>query len=197
MGAYPPHYALTLKGIIMSRQIFILIKVVLLMFGSAQKAVAESAYDFSFSQVDGSMLNLADFKGKVVMVVNTASACGFTDQYDDMQALYEKYQDQGFVMLAVPSNDFGSQEPLSGEKITEFCEVNFNTTFTVTDKVVVKGDDAHPFYRWAADELGTLAKPRWNFHKYLIDRNGNLVNWFATPTKPTANKVKQAVEALL
>ena len=114
-----------------------------------------------------------------------------------MQDLYQAYEDQGFVMVAVPSNDFGNQEPLAGEKITEFCEVNFNTTFPVTDKAVVKGSDAHPFYQWAASELGALAKPRWNFHKYLIDREGNLVNWFSTPTKPNSAKVKKAVEALL
>ena len=166
------------------------------MFGTAKTVSAETAYDFSFPAIDGTALSLADYKGKVVMVVNTASACGFTDQYDDMQDLYQAYQDQGFVMVAVPSNDFGNQEPLAGEKITEFCEVNFNTTFPVTDKTVVKGNDAHPFYQWAANELGSLAKPRWNFHKYLIDREGNLVNWFSTPTKPNSAKVKKAVEKL-
>ena len=181
----------------MLRNIIIFTYLVFMMFGTAKTVSAETAYDFSFPAIDGGSLNLADYQGKVVMVVNTASACGFTDQYDDMQTLYETYQDQGFVMLAVPSNDFGSQEPLQGEKITEFCEVNFNTTFPITDKAVVKGEDAHPFYQWAAGELGSLAKPRWNFHKYLIDRNGNLVNWFSTPTKPSSSKVKKAVEALL
>ena len=181
----------------MSRIFLCVFKVIILMIGSAKIAAAETAYDFSFDQVDGTSLALADYRGKVVMVVNTASACGFTDQYDDMQSLYETYQDQGFVMLAVPSNDFGNQEPLAGAKIKEFCEVNFSITFTVTDKTAVNGDKAHPFYQWATDELGTLAKPRWNFHKYLIDRNGKLVSWFATPTKPTSPKIKNAVEALL
>ena len=181
----------------MLRKFFILIQMVFLMFGSAKHVSAETAYDFSFPAIDGSSLNLADYKGQVVMVVNTASACGFTDQYDDMQALYAAYQDKGFVMIAVPSNDFGGQEPLKGDKITEFCEVNFNTTFPITDKANVKGADAHPFYQWAAAELGALAKPRWNFHKYLIDRDGRLVNWFATPTKPNSAKVKKAVEDLL
>ena len=167
------------------------------MFASAQPAAATTAYDFTFPHVDGSTLDLADFEGQVVMVVNTASNCGFTDQYAAMQSLYETYRDQGFVMIAAPSNDFGGQEPLSGEKLATFCAVNFNITFPVADKIAVKGDDAHPFYRWAGDELGALAKPRWNFHKYLIDRNGQLVNWFATTTKPSSPKIKKAIENLL
>ncbi len=167
------------------------------MFGTAKAAIATTAYDFTFPNVDGSTLDLAAYQGNVIMVVNTASKCGFTDQYDGMQALYEMYQDQGLVVIAAPSNDFGGQEPLAGEQIAQFCEVNFNTTFPITDKISIKGKAGHPFYQWAADELGQLAKPRWNFHKYLIDRDGQLVNWFTTTTTPTSSKVKEAIEKLL
>ncbi len=170
---------------------------VLMMFGSAQIARAASAHDFTFTNIDGTPMPMTAYQGQVVLAVNTASACGFTPQYDDMQALYETYQDQGLVVLGIPSNDFGGQEPLSAEGIKEFCEVNFNITFPMTDKTVVKGGNAHPFYQWAADELGMIAKPRWNFHKYLIGRDGQLINWYSSTTSPTSSKVKKAVEAAL
>ena len=120
-------------------------------------------------------------------MVNTASRCGFTKQYADLQDLWERFQECGLVVLGVPSNDFGSQEPGSEREIKTFCEVNFNVDFPMTSKVQVKGDDAHPFYRWAGGEVGALGKPRWNFHKYLIGPDGRLVEWFSTPTKPTSS----------
>ena len=170
---------------------------VLMMFGSAQSAQAASAHDFTFTSIDGAPMPLSQYQGKVVLAVNTASACGFTPQYDDLQALYESYQDQGLVVLGIPSNDFGGQEPLSADGIKEFCSVNFNITFPITDKTVVKGGNAHPFYQWAAEELGMIAKPRWNFHKYLVGRDGQLINWYASTTSPTSSKLKKAVEAAL
>lgn len=175
----------------------ILFFMVMMMFGLAKTATAETAYDFSFTSIDGLPMPLAQFSGKAVLVVNTASACGFTPQYDELQALYDAYRDKGLVVLGVPSNDFGKQEPLTEEGIKEFCEVNFNITFPLTEKEVVKGEDAHPFYRWAAEELGGLAKPRWNFHKYLIGPDGRLRDWFSTTTSPVSSKIRTAVDAAL
>ena len=153
-----------------------------------------SAYDFSFKTISGEPLPFSEFRGKVVMVVNTASECGFTGQYKNLQTVWSRYRDKGFVVLGVPSNDFGNQEPGKEAQIKSFCEVNFDIDFPLTTKVHVTGDDAHPFYLWASDELGLLAKPRWNFHKYLVGTNGQLVDWFSTPTSPTSGKITKAIE---
>lgn len=156
-----------------------------------------SAHDFAFTSIEGDPLPLATFKDKAVLVVNTASRCGFTNQYEDLQAVWERYRDRGLVVLAVPSNDFGGQEPGTEAEIKEFCEVNFDVDFPLTAKVRVTGEQAHPFYAWAARELGPSAKPRWNFHKYLISPEGRLVGWFSTPTAPTSETVTRAIEAQL
>ena len=126
------------------------------------------AYDFSFSDLDGSMLNLSEFKNKVIVVVNVASQCGFTNQYDDMQKIWEKYQIKGLVVIGVPSNDFGNQEPGNSKEIKNFCEAKFGITFPMTEKVNVKGENAHPFYKWAKKNHGKSAIPKWNFHKLLL-----------------------------
>jgi glutathione peroxidase len=160
-------------------------------------AVAANAHDFRFTGIDGRELPLASFKGKAVLVVNTASQCGFTPQYAGLQALWRAYRERGLVVLGVPSNDFGGQEPGSNAEIKTFCEVNFNVDFPLTGKQTVSGANAHPFYKWAADELGAVAKPRWNFHKYLVAPDGRLVDWFSTPTDPMSDKVKKAVESVL
>lgn len=158
---------------------------------------ATSAHDFSFTAIEGGALPLAQYRGKVVLLVNTASQCGFTPQYADLQEVWERYRERGLVVLGVPSNDFGGQEPGSEAEIKQFCEVNFNVDFPLTTKEHVVGDDAHPFYRWAAESLGFAAKPRWNFHKYLIGPEGELADWFSTTTAPTAPKVTRAIEAQL
>ena len=118
------------------------------------------AYDFSFTNIDGTNLNLSKYKGKIIIVVNVASQCGFTNQYTDMQKVWEKYKDNGLIMLGVPSNDFGGQEPGSNTDIKDFCETNFGITFPMTEKVSVKGDEAHPFYMWAKDYYGNSAVPK-------------------------------------
>jgi len=182
--------------IMLKRSLLSLFALVLMMT-IAPLAHAASAYDFEFDGLDGAPLPLSQYEGKVVLAVNTASACGFTPQYEGLQALYEDYHDQGLVVLGIPSNDFGRQEPLSAEGIKDFCAVNFNITFPMTDKTVVKGQTAHPFYQWAAEELGMIAKPRWNFHKYLIGRDGKLINWFASTTAPQSSKLKKAIEKAL
>lgn len=172
----------------------------LLLFPTASAAgegVAGTAHDFAFVSIEGEPLPLSDFKGKAVLLVNTASRCGFTPQYSDLQAVWERFREAGLVVLGVPSNDFGGQEPGSEAEIKTFCTVNFDVDFPMTEKVRVTGDRAHPFYLWAANQLGFAAKPRWNFHKYLIGPDGRLVDWFSTPTTPSSDRVTKAIQALL
>lgn len=168
-----------------------------LILGDPMPARADNAHDFSFAAIDGKDLPLASFKGKAVLVVNTASECGYTPQYMGLQALWKKYRERGLVVLGVPSNDFGGQEPGSSAEIKKFCELNYDVDFPLTEKQVVKGAGAHPFYQWAAATLGADAAPRWNFHKYLVAPDGRLVGWFATRTDPMAADVTRAVEANL
>ena len=155
------------------------------------------AYDFVFDSIDGEKLPLNAFRGKVILVVNTASRCGFTRQYKALQSLWSKYRNQGLIVLGIPSNDFGRQEPGDESEIKTFCEVNFNVDFPMTSKVNVKGESAHPFYKWARDEMGSIAIPRWNFHKYLIAADGRLIDWFASTTDPESKRLVSAIEALL
>ena len=156
-----------------------------------------TAHEFSFQSIDGTPLPLSQYAGKAVLVVNTASMCGYTPQYADLQALWERYRGRGLVVLGVPSNDFGGQEPGSAEQIKDFCEVNFSVDFPMTEKQAVTGAGAHPFYRWAGQELGPAAAPRWNFHKYLVAPDGRLAGWFPTSASPGSDKVVRAVEAVL
>jgi len=161
------------------------------------KANPMTFHDFEFTAIEGDPLPANHFKGKAVLVVNTASFCGFTKQYAGLQSIWEKYRDQGLVVLAVPSNDFGAQEPGKEGEIKTFCETNFNVDFPMTTKQRVKGSDAHPFYKWAKDQVGVSGSPKWNFHKYLIAPDGTLDNWFATTTAPDSKKVTMAIEAVL
>ena len=155
------------------------------------------AYDFKFKDLDGSALNLSEYKGKVVVVVNVASQCGFTNQYEDMQNVWEQYQAKGIVMLGVPSNDFGKQEPGSNEDIKNFCEAKFGISFPMTEKVSVKGADAHPFYIWAEKNHGKSAVPKWNFHKIIINKEGKIEKTFSSITNPSSKKFKEVIENLL
>jgi len=164
---------------------------------AATTADAVNAYSYTFKDPVGNPIKLADFKGKVLMIVNTASNCTLTSQYELMEELYAKYKKQGLVVIAVPSNDFGSQEPGTDNEIKEFLATNFKITFPITAKTHVKGNDIHPFYKWANSQVSVLGNPKWNFHKYLFDRNGDLRYWFAPTTEPTASKVTSAVEYLL
>ncbi len=164
---------------------------------TAQDAAAETAWDFTFTSIDGGAMPLSAYKGKALLVVNTASRCGFTPQYAGLQALWERYRERGLVVIGVPSNDFGGQEPGSAAQIKSFCETNFAVDFPMTDKNRVVGGEAHPFYRWAAAALGTEAAPRWNFHKYLVAPDGRLVAAIPTRTEPTSETVTTAVEKVL
>ncbi|MEM8793039.1 MAG: glutathione peroxidase [Pseudomonadota bacterium] len=165
--------------------------------GTGTTKSGTSAHQFSFTDIDGAPLDLAQFAGRPVMVVNTASRCGFTYQYDGLQALYDEYRERGFVLIGVPSDDFGGQELNTEAEVKHFCEVNFSLDFPLTEITRVRGANAHPFYRWAREELGTAKAPRWNFHKYLIAPDGRLVTAFATGVEPKSPKVTDAVERLL
>ena len=155
------------------------------------------AYDFTFKDLDGSTINLSEYKGKVIIVVNVASQCGFTNQYEDMQKVWEKYQSKGIIMLGVPSNDFGKQEPGSNSEIKNFCEAKFGISFPMTEKVSVKGKNAHPFYIWAREKHGKSAIPKWNFHKIIIDKNGRIANTFTSITNPSSKKFIKTLEKLI
>ena len=167
-------------------------------FGTNLSADYEKlAYDFKFRDLDGSTLNLSEYKGKVIVVVNVASQCGFTNQYEDMQDLWEKYQSKGLIMLGIPSNDFGKQEPGSSEDIKSFCEAKFGISFPMTEKVSVKGAAAHPFYVWARENHGKSAIPKWNFHKIIINKDGKISETFSSITNPSSKKFIKALEKLI
>ena len=156
-----------------------------------------NAHAFSFKSIDGKDFPMAQFIGRAVLVVNTASACGLTPQYKGLEALWRSYKDQGLVVLGVPCNDSGAQEPGSEGEIKTFCETHFGIDFPMTSKEHVIGGSAHPFYQWAAKELGEGGTPRWNFHKYLIGRDGSLAGNFGSRTEPQAAEVTAAVETAL
>ena len=141
--------------------------------------------------------NLSKFKGKVIIVVNVASQCGFTNQYEDMQKIWEKYQEKDFVIVGVPSNDFGQQEPGSNKEIKNFFEAKFGISFPMTEKVSVKGNEAHPFYLWAKRNYGDSAVPKWNFHKIIIGKNGKIVDTFTSITNPSSKRFVKALEKAL
>ena len=155
------------------------------------------AYDYKFNNLEGGELNLNQFKNKVIVVVNVASQCGFTNQYEDMQKIWDKYKSRGLIMLGVPSNDFGKQEPGDSNEIKNFCETKFGITFPMTEKVSVKGDNAHPFYMWAKKNYGKSAIPKWNFHKIIINKHGKIEYTFTSFAKPTSKKFISVLEAAL
>ncbi len=161
-------------------------------------ATTNNAYNYSFQDISNTkQINLADYKNKVIMIVNTASLCGFTKQYTELQALYTKYKDRGFVLIAVPSDDFGKQEPGSNAEIKTFCETNFNITFPITEKLHVHNKMSHPFFSWTRQELGFLSGPKWNFYKYIIGKDGKLISYFSSFTKPTSKKIIKVIEGAL
>lgn len=161
---------------------------------------AKNAYDFTFKGADGKPVALADYKGKVVMIVNTATGCGLAGQFGELQKLYDTYKDKGFEIIAVPSNDFGGQEPLDATAAAEKTGKDYGVTYPFVAKTPVSGDGAHPFYVWAAaqDKGGFLSnKPRWNFHKYLVGANGELLASYASTTSPLDKDVTSEIETAL
>lgn len=150
-----------------------------------------SIYSIEINLLDGTPLSLSDFKGKKILFVNVASECGFTPQYEGLQSLYEKYSDK-LMIIGVPCNQFGEQEPGSSEEITSFCKKNYGVTFLMTEKVDVKGDGQHPLYQWltSKEQNGVQnASVKWNFHKFLVDENGSLLKDFGSITEPESDKI--------
>ncbi len=164
---------------------------------AAPVAGQEAAYQFEFTGLWTDRVPMTAFDGEVVLVVNTASRCGFTPQYEGLQEIYAEYHDQGFEVLGVPSNNFMGQEPGSAEEIQEFCSLNYGVTFPMAGKTEVVGDARHPFYAWAETQLGEAAVPGWNFHKLLIGRDGRLIAAFPTRTEPTSEEVRAAITQAL
>ena len=163
-------------------------------------SLTPTVYPFKARLISGSEKNLADYQGKVLLIVNTASGCGFTPQLKDLQEIRDEYASQGFEVLGFPSNDFGKQEPLDSAAINSFCEVNFGVAFPMFEKVMVRGKEAHPLFKFLADKKlnGTVSStPRWNFHKYLVNRKGEVVEYFYPFTKPTSSKMKKKIQRLL
>ena len=164
---------------------------------SSASAETGDAYQFEFASLDGGKLPLAAWRGRPVLVVNTASFCGYTPQYRDLEALWRQHRDKGVVVLGVPSNDFGAQEPGSAAEIKQFCETNYEIDFPLTEKVPVVGGNAHPFYRWVAASLGEGAAPRWNFHKYLIGPDGELAGAWPSSVRPGDTAITGEIDKLL
>lgn len=163
----------------------------------ADEAGPDTAYQFEFAGLMVDRVPLNAFRGEVVLVVNTASKCGFTPQYEGLQDIYAEYHDQGFEVVGVPANNFLGQEPGSAEEIAEFCRLNYGVTFPMAAKTDVIGENRHPFYAWAETQLGEGAVPKWNFHKLLLDREGHLIAAFPTRTEPTSDEVRAAITTAL
>ena len=179
---------------------YLLILICLIMFSFSNKAEAKYEklfFDLSIKNIDNKLINLSEYRGKTVLLVNVASKCGFTKQYTDLQTLYDNYKDKDFLVIGVPSNQFGGQEPGSNEEIKNFCETNFNITFPITDKVDVKGKNAHEIYKWAKENYGNSTVPKWNFHKILINKDGKIQDTFNSYIKPLSDKITKQIELVL
>ena len=171
--------------------------IIMIFFKSTSHAEYEKIFfDFKIKSIRGDTIDLNDFKGKPVLLVNTASYCGFTKQYGDLQNLWENYQEKGLVVIGIPSNSF-NQEPGSNEEVKNFCEAKFGISFPMTQKVEVRGDKAHPFYKWANNNFGRGAIPKWNFHKIIVGKDGKVFDTFASMTRPNSKKFINAIEKAL
>jgi glutathione peroxidase len=170
------------------------------MFSFFNKAMSDTSkifFDFKINSINGDSLDISKYTGKTILLVNVASNCGFTKQYDGLQKLYDDFKDKGLVVIGVPTNQFGGQEPGTETEIKNFCETNFNITFPMTSKYDVKGDNAHPIYIWAKDTFGKSTIPKWNFHKILINKNGKIEDTFASFTGPLSNKIINKLNQIL
>jgi glutathione peroxidase len=177
-----------------------IIYIIIIMFSFFNKTMSnntETFFDLNVNSISGDELNLSKLKGKTILLVNVASNCGFTKQYDDLQNLYDSYKSKGLIVIGMPSNQFGGQEPGSETEIKKFCETNFNITFQMTSKYDVKGDNAHPIYIWAKETFGKSTVPKWNFHKILINKEGKVEDTFASFTNPMSKKIINKLEEIL
>tara|TARA_B110000971_G_scaffold200793_1_gene219133 strand:+ start:679 stop:1191 length:513 start_codon:yes stop_codon:yes gene_type:complete len=170
------------------------------MFSFFEKADAKYErlfFDLNIKSIKNEVIDLNSFNGKTVLLVNVASKCGFTKQYSGLQKLYDDYKNKGLIVIAVPSNQFGGQEPGSNDEIKDFCETNFNINFPITDKVDVKGANAHEIYKWAKKNYGNSTVPKWNFHKILINKEGKIEETFNSFINPTSKKIIEKLEKIL
>ena len=174
-------------------------KIILIFFmifsfiNSAKGYQGKSLYDFKFKSINGETIQMEEYKNNVIIVVNVASRCGYTPQYEDLQFVWEKYRENNLIVLGIPTNNF-KQEPGTNEEIKNFCETNFGIDFPMTEKIDVIGTNAHPFYKWAKMNYGLGAIPKWNFHKIVIGKDGKIVDTFASFTKPTSKKFINIIE---
>jgi len=167
------------------------------LFSKTEAKYDKLFFDLNIKSINGEDLNLNQYKNKTILLVNVASKCGFTKQYTSLQTLYEKYKDKKFIIIGLPSNQFGSQEPGTNKEIKDFCETNFNITFPMTTKVDVKGDNLHEIYAWAKKNYGKSTIPKWNFHKILINKNGKVQNTFNSFIDPLSKKIIKEIEKIL
>ena len=168
----------------------------MIFFSTKSTSSDKSFHDFSIESISGGDIKLADYKNKVVLLVNTASQCGFTPQYAGLQKIYDRYKDDGFVVLGVPSDDF-KQELSSDEDVKKFCEIRYGVNFPLTSIQKIKGESAHPLYKWISGNTSVIGQPRWNFHKYLISKEGQILNWFSSMTSPSSEGLLNQVEQAL
>ena len=175
----------------------LLLSLIMFFFKTSTSANYEKKfYDFSIESITGETINFKDYKNKIILVVNTASYCGFTKQYDELQKLWDLYKEKGLIVLGVPSNSF-NQEKNNNADVKEFCEVNFNIDFPLTAITEVRGDNAHEIFKWAKKNHGKSAIPKWNFHKILINKEGKIEDIFMSMTKPMSKKLIKAIESIL
>ena len=175
------------------KKVFFLIIMFSLISSNSNATYKKLAYDFSFNDLDGSKLELSEYKNKVLVVTNVASYCGFTSQYEDLQKIWEQYQDKGLVVIGVPSSSF-NQEKETNKEIKIFCEAKFGISFPMTEKVKVIGNDAHDFFKWAKQNHGKSSIPKWNFHKIIINRQGKVATTFGSITNPSSKKFINFIE---
>ncbi len=176
--------------------IVLILPIMILSKNTAYSADNKNFYDFKIRNISGKTINFKDYENKVILIVNTASYCGFTKQYSDLQNLWEKYKSKGLIVLGVPSNSF-NQEKKENKEVKEFCEFNFNINFPLTEITTVKGENAHPVFKWAKESYGNSAIPKWNFHKILIGKNGQVIDTFSSFTNPLSKKIINVIEKSL
>jgi len=181
----------------MKKLIIISLTIIMFFFkNSAMSNNQKSFYDLEIESINGEIIKLKDYQNKVILIVNTASYCGFTKQYAELQSLWEKYKSKGLIVLGIPSNSF-NQEKNSNSEVKEFCKVNFDIDFPLTSITDVKGENSHEIYQWAKENYGKSAIPKWNFHKILINNEGKIEDTFSSFTNPTSNKIISKIETLL
>tara|TARA_Y100000996_G_scaffold346531_1_gene284707 strand:+ start:42 stop:587 length:546 start_codon:yes stop_codon:yes gene_type:complete len=181
----------------MKKELILGFTIIMFFFKSPTLANYEKTFfDLNIESISGETINFSDFKNKAILIVNTASYCGFTNQYEELQVLWDKYNKKGLIVLGVPSNSF-NQEKKNSSEVKEFCEVNFNITFPLSAITEVKGNNAHELFKWAKTNHGSSAVPKWNFHKILINKEGKVEDTFSSFTKPLSNKIINKIESIL